>query len=73
MADTTVAGATIVLDLGKQSRKQIKRLRRGGGRLTAKIDETIEQLRTDGELVGGGDVVVVIVKQKPESKFKLFG
>ncbi len=73
MADTKVAGATIVLDLGKQSRKQVKRLRRGGGKLTAKIDATIEQLRADGELASGGDVVVVVVKQKPASKFKLFG
>ncbi len=73
MADTTVAGSTIVLDLGKRSKKQIKRLRRGGGRLTAKIDDTIEQLRADGELAGGGDVVVVVVKQKPKSRLGLFG
>ncbi|OJX64110.1 MAG: hypothetical protein BGO95_02400 [Micrococcales bacterium 73-13] len=71
MAETAVAGATIILDLGKRSRKQIKRLRRGEGKLAARIDETVAQLRADGELAEG-DVVVAVVKQKPKSRFKLF-
>ena len=71
MADTAVAGATIILDMGKQSRKKIKRLKRGEGSLAAKIDATVAQLRADGELAEG-DVVVAVVKQKPKSRFKLF-
>jgi len=71
MADTAVAGATIVLDLGKKSRKQIKKLKRGEGRLAARVDETVAQLRADGEL-SDGDVVVAVVKEKPKSAFKLF-
>jgi len=64
-------GAMIVLDLGKRSKKKIKRLRRGEGSLVAKIDETVAQLREDGELADG-DVVVAIVKQKPKSRLRLF-
>jgi len=69
MAETAVAGSTIILDLGKRSRKKIKRLRRGEGALAERIDRTVEQLRADGEL-HDGDVVVAIVKQKPKSPFK---
>ncbi len=74
MADATAAveETTIVLDLGSKSRKQVKRLKRGGGSLMAKVEDTVGQLRSEGELENGG-IVVVVVKQKPKSKFKLFG
>ncbi len=61
-------GSTLVLDLGSRKRKQVKRLRKGGGALMNRVQDTIEQLREDNELSLSSDVVIVIVKQKPKSR-----
>jgi hypothetical protein len=61
-------GATLLLDLGSKSRKQVKKLRKGKGSLMQRVSATIEQLREDDELSPSADVVVVIVKQKSKSK-----
>jgi len=76
MAQAVAAPAetgTIVLDLGAKRRKQIKRLKRGRGRLFERVETTIGQLRSDGEIAEGAQVVVVVVKQKPELGLGRFG
>ena len=68
---TTVAppdGSTILLDLGPKSRKQVKRLRRGRGRLMVRVQDTIAQLREAGELGESSEVVIVVVKQQRKSR-----
>ncbi len=65
-------GTTLLLDLGSKRRKQVKKLRKGNGPLMRRVEDTIEQLREDKELSGSGDVIVVIVKQKPKSKGWIF-
>ena len=76
MAQAVMAPAetsTIVLSLGTKRRKQIKRLKRGRGRLFERVETTIGQLQADGEIAEGAQVVVVVVKQKPELGFGRFG
>jgi hypothetical protein len=54
----------VVLDLGKHRRKQIKRLRRGQGKLMDDINGAIEELRLAGTLGAASQPVVIIVQQK---------
>lgn len=54
----------VLLDLGSKSKKQVKGLRKGRGKLMSRVEETISQLKTEGELSENSDVVVVVVKQK---------
>jgi hypothetical protein len=62
----------IVLDLGKKSRKKIKRLRQGRGALMDRVQETIGQLREENELSDSSDIVVVIVKENRKSRGLFF-
>ena len=55
---------TIVVDLGKRKRKQVKRLTRGDGPLMAEIQATVADLRSGGH-AGANDSVVVVVEKKP--------
>lgn len=65
--------APVVLDLGKHRRKQIKKLRKGSGKLMDDINGAIEELRTAGTLSASTQPVVVIIRQKRRSKAsKLF-
>ena len=72
MAGTTTAETTksdsipapVVLDLGKHRRKQIKKLRKGDGKLMADINDAIGELRTAGTLTGASQPIVIIVQQK---------
>ena len=54
----------IVLDLGKQKRKAIKRLRKGEGKILDNVMETIDELRTAGTLSNSAQPVIVIVREK---------
>lgn len=58
----------VVVDLGKRSRKQIKRLRRGEGRLMSRVEETVDQLKADGEVDAKSEVVVMVVRERDERK-----
>lgn len=55
----------ILLDLGKKSRKSVKRLRKGRGKLMRRVTETIDELKAEEEINPDAQVVVVVVKQKP--------
>lgn len=77
--EQTATGATVeqspiselcVVDLGEHSRKSIKRLRRGEGRLMDKVEDAILSLREEGILAGAAQTVVVVVRQ--ESDFEGF-
>lgn len=59
---------TVVLDLGKRSRKRVKALKRGKGSLVGEIEAKIRQ---SAELAGGADVLpVVILFEKKKKKKK---
>lgn len=55
--------APIYIDLGRQRKKHIKRLRRGEGKLAVAVQETIAQLQAAGH---GTAPVVIICEVKPK-------
>jgi len=59
VARPAVAG--LMLDLGRQRRKQIKRLKRGDGRLTRHLQEVIEQSRAELGLDPAVEIVPVVL------------
>ncbi len=55
----------ILLDLGSKSRKNVKRLRKGRGKLMRRVMDTITDLKAEEEIAENAQVVVVVVKQRP--------
>jgi len=71
MADTVEDLGAIVIDLGKESRKKIKALKRGGGKLQREAAEATADLisRLGPEAVGKEFVpIVVVYTRKDDSK-----
>lgn len=58
-------GIVCVLDLGEHSRRRVRRLRRGEGRLMEKVEDAVEALIEDGALSADAQTVVVVVRQEP--------
>lgn len=57
-------GDICVLDMGKHTRKRIKQLRRGKGKLMYKVEQAIEELRDDGVLSSTAQTVIVVVREE---------
>lgn len=55
---------TIVVDLGSKTRKQVKKLRKGKGKLMDKVNECISELKSTGTITGTVQPVVIVVKEK---------
>jgi hypothetical protein len=72
-SDTPDRSAPVVLDLGKQRRKQIKQLRKGEGRLLDDIKGAIEELRTVGTIGASSQPVVIVVREKRRKTKSIFG
>ena len=64
-------GGMLLVDLGKESRKQIKRLRNGTGKLVSEVQNCIQELRTAGTLSESSQPVIVIVREK-RARLRLF-
>jgi hypothetical protein len=54
----------LIVDLGKKRRKDVKRLRKGRGKLLAKVNSTLQELKTAGTISSTAEPVVVIVREK---------
>ncbi len=54
----------LIVDLGRKPRKQIKRLRKGRGKLFAKVTDTLQELKTASTISSNAEPVVVIVREK---------
>jgi uncharacterized protein DUF6200 len=65
-ADQPEQGGVVLVDLGKQSRKRLKRLRRGEGRLMDEVAETMRRLREAGEIDANATPVVFIAREKED-------
>lgn len=52
--------APVVIDLGKKSRKQVKQLREGRGKLLLEVNDVVAELRKTDSLSSGQPVVVVV-------------
>jgi hypothetical protein len=67
----TLSGGTVLVDLGKKSRKQIKRLRKGTGKLVVDVQQCIQELQTAGTLSESAKPVILIVREK-RPRLRLF-
>ena len=74
--NTTPAGSStsdnsrmLVIDIGKRKRKQVKMLRKGDGPLASEIENTVEQLKSEGVLDSNAQTVVVVVREKPKNNW----
>ncbi len=56
--------ATVVADLGSRSKKAIKKLREGNGRLLEDVHELVNQLKADHTVADSAQAVIVVVKEK---------
>ncbi|OJW23794.1 MAG: hypothetical protein BGO51_00625 [Rhodospirillales bacterium 69-11] len=64
-ADEVEKGVVCVIDLGEHSRRRVRRLRRGEGRLMEKVEDAIAALQENGVLEENAQTVVVVVRQEP--------
>ncbi|MCW5735068.1 MAG: hypothetical protein KIS73_13125 [Enhydrobacter sp.] len=53
-----------VVDLGEHSKKSIKKLRHGEGRLMDKVEDAILSLREEGILGASSQAVVIVVREE---------
>lgn len=58
----------ILIDLGKQKKKHVKKLRKGRGKLMEDIGEVVERLVAEGEVEAGAQPIVIVVRQKDKDK-----
>jgi hypothetical protein len=62
------ADAPVVIDMGKKSRKQIKQLREGRGKLLLEVNDVLAELRTAGSITAGAQPVIIVVRQRPRNR-----
>jgi hypothetical protein len=62
--DQPQPNAPIVIDLGRQRRKKIKQLRKGGGSLFADVADCLDELKANGEVSDQVQPVIVIVREQ---------
>jgi hypothetical protein len=69
---TDAVSEMCVVDLGEHTRRAIKKLRRGEGRLMDKVEDAILSLREEGILGASSQAVVVVVREESriESMFE---
>jgi hypothetical protein len=60
----------LVVDLGKQAKKQLERLFAGEGALYGEVKSLLGQLRSSGKLPASAVPVVVVVREKRGKKKK---
>lgn len=59
------AAESIIVDLGKGSRKEVKKLRKGkSGKLMRRVEKAIDHLRESNGLAADAAVVVVVVRER---------
>ena len=57
--------APIVVDLGRKSRKKVKQLREGNGKLMDDVKGVLEELRASGTVKSDAQPVVIVVRERP--------
>ena len=60
----STASSPIIIDMGKKKKKDIKRLRKGTGKLMDDVDNCIQELKDAGEITESVRPVVVVVAEK---------
>ena len=60
----TSSPSPLIVDLGRKRRKDVKKLRKGGGKLLDKVTSTLQELKTAGTISSSAEPVVIIVREK---------
>jgi hypothetical protein len=58
----------ILVDLGRKKRKDIKRLRDGEGRLMTEVQDTLDELKSNGSISENAQPIIIIVREKQSNK-----
>lgn len=61
---TTVKTAPVVVDLGKKTRGQVKKLRKGHGKLLDRVHDVLADMSSEGTISKGAQPVIVVVREK---------
>ncbi len=61
---TEAEDALCIIDLGEHSRKRVRRLKRGKGRLMEKVEDAIADLKHQGVLSADAQTLVVLVREE---------
>jgi hypothetical protein len=69
-ATAAMAEAPVIIDLGKHKRKQVKKLRRGEGKLLDDVRGAVAELRTAGTLKADAQPVIIVVREKKRNRLK---
>ena len=72
MTETETTDKMLILDMGSRSKKQIKRLRKGRGRLMENLQDTLDALRSEGQLSSENPVVIVVKEKRKSKGLRLF-
>lgn len=56
--------APLIVDLGKHTRRRIKKLRGGTGALLSDVTEVLDELRRGGKLEASVQPIIVVVREK---------
>lgn len=68
-AASSADASLLVIDIGKkQKKKDIKRLRKGRGKLTDKLKDVIDELRADNSIAADAQPIVIVVREKAKRK-----
>ena len=70
----TDGSSLLIVDFGKRQKpQQIRKLRKGTGKLTEKIKDLVQELRAQQTIAADAQPVVIIVRQKAPRRAKMFG
>jgi hypothetical protein len=58
------ANSVVIVDLGKQKRKDIKSLKEGTGKLMDEVRDTLAELRSNGTISSSAEPVVLLVRER---------
>lgn len=62
----------ILLDLGSKSCKQVRKLKKGKGKLMDSVNATVQELQASGQIDPLAQPVIIVVREKSESLAGLF-
>ncbi len=61
----------VVVDMGRRKPNQVKKLRKGKGKLLDKVGETVADLVAEGVLDADVQTVIVVVERRPELPWRM--
>lgn len=66
LSDISKSDAPMIFDLGLRSKKQVKRLRKGDGKLMDGIVNVIDELKRNEKIAAHVQPIVIIVRERRE-------